>query len=382
MKSAVLDKIASVTLNCRLPREVKLGDDYPCEEGDVVAVRVESRKSTYNQLELTTGRFSLLKPGDVIAGALGHRRALLGYAGHLPQTLATGDAVNLLNIGGCLGICTSSNPDLGPPFECQVLGQVLHFPYLGERIGVPANIRQGALPLSDHLELDGVPVIAVVGTCMNSGKTFACTSLIQELVRARQRVHAAKATGVSLRRDILAMEDAGAQATQVFTDLGVVTTQRSNAPALTRSMLTRLAEPGPDAIVLELGDGLLGDYGVDAILEAADLRAGFSAVVLAANDPVGVWGGLRLLDERFGLETTVVTGPATDNVAGTDLVRDRMGVTAWNARTHPAELAQHVLAHIEAGPPDRGTPDHETSDRDTPDRKTPNREGAVDAADL
>ena len=347
MQSAVLDKIASVTLNCRLPREVKLGDRFPCEEGDVVAVRVLSRKSTYNQLELTTGRFSLLKPGDVIAGALGHRRALLGYAGHLPEKLAVGDRVQILNIGGCLGICTSSNPDIGPPFECEVLGQVLHFPYLGERIGVPANIRQGARPLTDRLQTGGVPVIAVVGTCMNSGKTFACTSLIQELVRAPLQVHAAKATGVSLRRDVLAMEDAGARQTLIFTDLGVVTTQRSNAPALTRSMLTSLAEPRPDVIVLELGDGLLGDYGVDAILEAEDLRAAFTAVVLAANDPVGAWGGLRLLDERFGLKTTVVTGPATDNVAGTDLIRSRFGVPAWNARTRPAELAAHVLEHIE-----------------------------------
>ena len=103
MRSAVLDKIASATLNCRLPREVKLGDAYPCEEGDVVAVRILTRKSTYNQLELTTGRFSLLKAGDVIAGALGHRRALLGYAGHLPEKLATGDVLHLLNVGGCLG---------------------------------------------------------------------------------------------------------------------------------------------------------------------------------------------------------------------------------------------------------------------------------------
>lgn len=171
MKSVVLDKIASVTLNCRLPREVKLGDRFPSEEGDVVAVRILSRKATYNQLELTTGRFSLLKPGDVIAGALGHRRALLGYAGHLPEKLAVGEMVNLLNIGGCLGICTSANPDLGPPFDCEVLGQVLDFPYLGERIGVPANIRQGAREMSDALDLQGVPVVAVVGTCMNSGKT-------------------------------------------------------------------------------------------------------------------------------------------------------------------------------------------------------------------
>ena len=346
MRSAVLDKIASVTLSCRLPREVKLGDTYPCEEGDVVAVRILTRKSTYNQLELTTGRFSLLKVGDVVAGALGHRRALMGYAGHLPETLATGDVIHLLNIGGCLGVCTSSNPDVGPPFDCEVLGQVLHFPYLGERIGVPANIRQGAQSLADRLEIGDVPVIAVVGTCMNSGKTLACTSLIQELARERLEVHAAKATGVSLRRDTLAMEDAGAGETRSFTDFGVVTTQRANAPALTRSMLSALAASEPDVIVLELGDGLMGDYGVDAILETEDLREAFTAVVLAANDPVGAWGGVRQLAERFGLETTVVTGPATDNVAGTDLIRERMGVAAFNARTRPTELAQHVLAHI------------------------------------
>ncbi len=349
MKSAVLDKIASVTLNCRLTREVKLGDRFPCEEGDVVAVRILTRKTTYNQLELPTGRFSFLKPGDVVAGALGHRRALLGYAGHLPEKLAVGDVVNLLNIGGCLGVCTSANPDLGAPFDCEVLGQVLHFPYLGERIGVPANIRQGARPLADALDTNGVPVVAVVGTCMSSGKTFACTSLIQELVRAPLKVHAAKTTGVSLRRDIHAMEDAGARETLVFTDLGVVTTQRSNAPALARSMLTSLAASDPDVIVLELGDGLLGDYGVDAILEAADLRDAFSAVVLAANDPVAAWGGLRLLTERYGLETTVVTGPATDNVAGTEMIEGRMGLPAVNARVSPVELTRVVREHLDGG---------------------------------
>ena len=38
MKSVVVDKIASVTSNCHLPREVKLGSTFPCEEGDVIAV--------------------------------------------------------------------------------------------------------------------------------------------------------------------------------------------------------------------------------------------------------------------------------------------------------------------------------------------------------
>lgn len=164
-------------------------------------------------------------------------------------------------------------------------------------------------------------------------------------MRERLKVHAAKATGVSLCRDVHTMEDAGARETLVFTDFGVVTSQRSNAPALTRSMLTRLAAEEPDVIVLELGDGLMGDDGVDAILESADLRDAFSAVVLAANDPVGVWGGHRLLAESFSLATTVVTGPATDNVAGTDGIA-RIEVAAFYARTHPAELAAHILKHL------------------------------------
>lgn len=346
MKRAILDKIASVTMNCQLAREVRLTDEFSCKEGDVVAVRVMTRKSTYNELELTTGRFSQLKPGDVIAGALGHRRALHGYAGDIPEKLEVGGVLNLLNIGGVLGTCTSHNPSVGPPFDCEVLGQVLHFPYLGERIGVPANIGQAAREIVPALDVRGIPVAVVVGTCMNSGKTYACTALVQELTRRGLKVHAAKATGVSLRRDVLAMEDAGARRSMVFTDLGTVTTTARNAPALTRSMLTYLAEDDPDIIVLELGDGLLGEYGVDAILSDPALKEAFKAVMLCANDPVGVWGGLETLKQAHGVETTVVTGPATDNSAGTDLIRNRMGYEAFNARTATDQLVMTVLQAV------------------------------------
>ena len=106
-------------------------------------------------------------------------------------------------------MCDGVNPDLGHPFVVEVLGQVLHFPYLGERVGLPAHISQGALPLADRLDVGGVPVVAVVGTCMNAGKTQAACSLIQAFAHRGLKVAAGKATGVSLRRDVLAMEDAG-----------------------------------------------------------------------------------------------------------------------------------------------------------------------------
>ncbi len=352
MKTIVLDKIASVTKSVGLKREVRLTKEIPCEEGIVVAVRVLTDKSVYNQLELPSGRMAQIKRGDIVAGCLGHRHALFGYSGRIPQRLAPGDVVHLLNLGGVLGICDSVNPDLGRPFECEVLGAVLSFPVLGERIGRPARIGGEALPELPVLDLKGIPVVAMVGSCMNCGKTAAACALVREFAHQGLRVDGLKATGVSLRRDILALEDAGARATAIFTDLGVVSTTAKNSAQATRMLLTRLAaqnadpEHRPDLIVLELGDGLLGAYGVDAILADPELRSAFTAVVLAANDPVAAWGGIEILRRDYGIEPVAVTGPATDNAVGVRLIEDRMGVPAANARTSPEALSAMVFAHL------------------------------------
>ncbi len=351
MKTVLLDKIASVTRACGLKREVRVSAEIPCEEGVVVAVRVLNDKTTYSQLELPSGRMAQVKKGDVVAGALGHRHALFGYSGHLPERLAPGDHVHLLNMGGVIGICDSVNPDLGPPFEGEVLGAVLHFPYLGERIGIAARIGGQPLDLAAPIDAAGVPVIALVGSCMNCGKTAAACTLVRHLSHAGLTVDGLKATGVSLRRDVLAMEDAGARATALFTDFGVVTTTPVNAPALTRTLVTRLAAGRPDVIVAELGDGLLGAYGVAAILEDSGIRAAFTAVVLAANDPVAAWGGVRMLRERFGIEPVAVTGPATDNQAGTRIIEEALGVPAINARTDGERLAELVRERLGIGVP-------------------------------
>jgi len=356
MKTIVLDKIASVTKSVALKREVRLSATIPCEEGIVIAVRVLTDKSVYNQIELPSGRMAQVKRGDIVAGCLGHRHALFGYSGRIPERLAPGDVVHLLNLGGVLGICDSVNPDLGKPFECEVLGAVLSFPVLGERIGRPARIGGDRLPEKPALDLKGIPVVAIVGSCMNCGKTAAACAMVREFAHQGLRIDGLKATGVSLRRDILALEDAGARATAIFTDLGVVSTTAANSAQATRMLLSRLAAQNadaahrPDLIVLELGDGLLGAYGVDAILADPDLRAAFTAVVLAANDPVAAWGGIELLRRDYGIEPVAVTGPATDNAVGVRLIEDRMGVPAANARTAPEALAAMVLAHLGLAP--------------------------------
>ncbi|MDH4056663.1 MAG: hypothetical protein OEW73_12595 [Gammaproteobacteria bacterium] len=347
MKPVVVDKVASIAQHNHLTSEVRLSEDIPCEEGVLIAVRVLNNKSRYNQLELTSGRMATVTMGDIVVGALGHRNALRGYSGHLPSKLAVGDHVNLLNIGGVIGICDSANPAVGEPFECEVLGTVLEFPYLGERIGVPARSGSSKLDANATLATGDVPVIALAGTCMDSGKTAAACAIVGRLRHLGLKVSACKATGVALRRDVLAMEDAGATDTMIFSDLGIVTTTAKNGPALTRALLTQLASKKPDVIVLELGDGLLGSYGVAAILADQQIRSALTAVVLCANDPVSAWGGAKILRDEYGIEPAVVTGPATDNDVGVQQIAERLSLQGINALSNGVALGDKVAGLLQ-----------------------------------
>lgn len=347
MKTVVVDKIASITQALNLGHELRVATtDIPCDEGVVLVVEVLTNKSTYNTLELTSGRMAKVSKGDVIVGALGHRQALFGYSGHLPTSVKEGDIIQVLNIGGVLGVVDSANPEKGKPFDARVIGVVLQFPYLGERIGVPARV--GYRPLDYNVQVDTrkVPVVALAGTCMEAGKTAAACAIVARMRHRGLKIHAFKATGVSLRRDILAMEDAGARRSMIFTDLGVVTTTAKTGPAITRALLTEMAQGEPDVIIFELGDGILGAYGVEAILSAPDIKDSLTSVVLSANDPVAAWGGVKLLRERFGIEPSVVTGPATDNDVGVKIIREQMGVPAFNAITSGAALGDRVIESL------------------------------------
>ena len=351
-----LDRIASSTKNAGLSTEVILGDEIVAEEGYILAVRLLSDKSTYNEVEDPSGRMVALRSGDVLAGTLGVRRALRGYAGEVPSQISVGDVINVLNLGGILGKCTSQNPDIGPPFDAEVLGAVLSFPELGDRVGRPAHIRDHAVPPADLLQCD-IPVVYVAGTCMNAGKTVAATELVRGLARAGNRVGAVKLTVVSLMRDALSMRDAGAVAALTFNDAGAASTHAGMTVPVARGLLNRMVEPRgarPDVIVAELGDGILGEYGVQDILRAPDLMSLGAAYVMAAPDPVACWGAQQLMRDDFHLPITAITGPATDNEVGRRYIVQELGIPSHNARRDAAGLVQRVLEAVEGWRAARG----------------------------
>jgi hypothetical protein len=347
VKRCTLDKIASVTLRLELDHNAVLGAAIPPQAGTVVACRVLSSKASYNTLEDVHGRMVALYPGDVIAGALGHRDALYGYSGSVPKSVAVGDELQLLNLGGVIGQGARATHAQGEPFRLEVLGAVLCFPYLGTRVGEPANIATAALPRRPLVPGESLPpVVTLVGTCMDAGKTTAAAVLITELTRRGLRVAAGKLTGVSLRRDVLQMQDSGADPVAIFTDFGVVTTDRESAVPAAHALIARLAEGEPDVLVLEMGDGLLGTYGVDALLSDPSVAGAIRSVVLCAQDPVGAWGGKELLATRHGLGVDVVSGRVTDGPTGVRFCREALGLPAWNALTNGRALAEAVIASL------------------------------------
>jgi len=328
-----LDKIASVTLHADIPREVELSDRLEPTEGLVDVVKALQEKSVYDQIELVNGRMAKMSKDDVIAGALGRRRALHGFVGEMPETLKVGDRVHVLNLGGVIGVCISGSPVVGKPLLCEVMGSVVRDDKI---VSISRELPPPPATLPD------VPLILVEGTCMSSGKTAAAATICGKLNQRGYRVNGAKLTGVACLRDLLNMEDHGAVRTMSFLDMGLPSTVgATNIAGIARTLLAELASDKPDVIVAELGDGIIGYYGVNEILKDQEILSKAKAHVMCANDLVGAWGAVELM-KSWGIEIDVLAGPATDNEVGAGYAAKELRLPAANARTDANKLADIV----------------------------------------
>jgi hypothetical protein len=332
-----VDKVASSTATLKLPKEIEISDRIEVRAGNVIVVKALQEKSVYDTLELDTGRMAHISREDVIAGVLGRRRALKGFVGDLPETIAVGDRLQILNLGGVIGVCVSGHKDFGSPLQVEVLGMAV-------KKGKPLNIAEGAIPPRKSLSgiPDFPPLVLVEGTCMAAGKTQAACEIVQKLNQRGWRCAAMKATGVACMRDLLNMIDHGARDGLSFQDAGLPSTvDTEDLPSVVKGLLAKLAEGKPDVIVVELGDGIIGGYGVQSLLKDAEIRKAAKAHVMCANDLVAAWGAVSVMKE-MGLRIDVFAGPATDNLVGVEYIQRELKVPAANARTDGNRLADVV----------------------------------------
>jgi hypothetical protein len=100
--------------------------------------------------------------------------------------------------------------------------------------------------------------------------------------------------------------------------------------------------------VLELGDGIMGEYGVMNLLSDTQLMSFVKAHVLSANDQVGAWGAVQYLEGKCP-PIDVICGPATDNLIGKNFITSKLDRLAFNAIKDSEALGRAVYAKLFPG---------------------------------
>lgn len=335
----IVDKIGSVTKNIKLKNIVPIEKRIITEEGAVIVVEVQEDKKIYNQLEQPSGRMSTLHKGDIVVVALGNRRALRGFVGEIPTKLRGGDIIHVLNLGGVAGICTSENyQEVGHALKIKIIGTVI------DKDGSPLNIKKYKLFEPSTKIKSKIPLIIVSGTCMEVGKTTTACEIIKFASRDRKTVSAAKVAGIAALKDALNMQDYGAIEVVTMIDAGYTSTANSTTDAVTttKGAINFLSKANPDYIVVELGDGVFGEYGVIEILKDTELQQNIIAHIGCAYDPAGA---MKLMEvcNKVGSPLDLISGPVTDNSVGTNFIIKNLGIGAINSLTN----GEKVFAYLQ-----------------------------------
>ena len=306
-----------------LPREQWATGDF------VVAELAETSELAETfAIETVDGRRVEVIAGDLIVGALGRRAATLELVG---DWTSVGEDLRMhtLTPSGLLGRLTSAATP-PPPFTTVI--------YRGH-VWRDAKLGMGDfVPRVSHAALDA-PVVLIIGTSMECGKTIAAKSVVRRLKAHGLRVAGAKLTGAGHLRDILSMRDAGADAIFDFVDVGLPSTMVAAATyeAALLQLLSQLGGAHPDVVVAEAGASPLEPYNSDVAVRLLGDRV--RCTVLCASDPYAVAGVIS----AFQHQPDLVSGRATSTDAAIALVDRLCGVPAVNLLHHHHDSALDEL---------------------------------------
>ncbi len=214
------------------------------QTGDYVACEVLPLPGTNSPIELVTGRMVEVSGGDYVVGALGKRCATLQAVGTWE---AIGDDLraDALTAAGVIGRCTSKSSFMPSLLQMKYRGHIL----TGEH---PLNMRDCVERKTLSCSL---PLILIIGTSMDSGKTMSAKVIIRLLKARNFRVAGVKFTGVGRYKDILGMSDAGADCIFDFVDAGLPSTccEQDEYEGVVEHILSCIAAENVDVIVGEAG---------------------------------------------------------------------------------------------------------------------------------
>jgi len=273
------------------------------EVGDVV-YGVINRIGEHSSLENKSGRIHMVHNGSLGIFVFGNRYAPDYYEGLIPKRFR--EEVDLLARSGLIGVVKTKNSLRKDPTKVKILGYVCDE---NENI---INTCQHSLiePKTTEKKKPRAKLILVVGSSMNSGKSMAATACCWSLTTLGHTVRASKVTGTASLKDILNMNDAGAEYYADFTYVGYPSTYQLK-PSQVIDIFNRLdlkyANNPRNYWVVEIADGII-QRETAMLLESPEVQSRVHRLIYCAADAFGAIGGLRILKERFNLEPHAISG--------------------------------------------------------------------------
>ncbi len=304
----------TIRQNCIIPsaafsvpkRLIKYYDQVPDrvpQVGDLMFGEV-FRLGHHTSLESCSSRIHTIHGRTRAVFVFGNRYAPDHYEGLVPETV--GETVDLLARSGLVGQMTCQNERISAPTKLRMLG------YVCDREGRVVSTRDHVMirPKRAERGTPGAKVILSIGTSMNSGKSYAAAACCYALSSAGKTVRAAKITGTASLKDILLMEDCGAQHVADFSYFGFPSTymlERDQLMQIFHAVDMKYGNNSRNYLVLEFADGIFQRETAMLLREPA-VRSRIHKLVFCAADAAGVVGGLKILKDSFDLTPCAISG--------------------------------------------------------------------------
>jgi len=290
-----------------VPKKLVKQYDYFAERvpktGDLMFGEV-SLLGFHTTLESTSARIHMIHGRTRAVFVFGNRYAPDHYEGLVPEK--AGDMVDLIARSGLVGEMKCQNERISSPTKLRMLG------YVCDGDGRVINTRDHVLinPRKMDRKAPGAKLILCIGTSMNSGKSYAAAACCYALSSAGKTVRAAKVTGTASLKDILLMEDCGAQHVADFSYFGFPSTYmlgREDLVRIFRSVDMKYGNNSRNYLVMEFADGIF-QRETAMLLREPEVRSRIHKLVFCAADAAGVVGGLKVLKESFDLTPCAISG--------------------------------------------------------------------------
>ena len=275
----------------------------PPQPGDLV-YGVIRRLGQHSSLENAFGRIHIIHDGIKAIFVFGNRYAPDFYEGLVPAEMT--NQADLIARSGIIGAVKTKNSMIKDPTKVEILG------YVCDETGSVLNTRNfpKIKPQKTIKKYPRSRMILICGTSMNSGKSMAAAACCWALSSLGYKVRASKITGTAGLKDILHMNDSGANPYADFTYLGYPSTYLlppEELLSIFNQLDLKYANNHNNFWVTELADGII-ERETAILLSSPDVISRIHKLIFCASDAFGAIGGLDTLKERFALTPNALSG--------------------------------------------------------------------------